>query len=380
MSPLGNYPSPSRNASDCSLPGSPTSTSTVNKPVSCHGSADVASVQPSNNTTVSCSTKSPSCHADGNCSNTNTDLSPYSSMQISTDGNHMGKSCKSEESLGKSELSRSSIKEQSSYHEADQASVSVPSTPNNNSIDNRNLTCNGNNSERNFSTHSIGISTLQHIFGKPNSATSISLKPRGQSSEVVDSMDDEKFSNKSPVKSSEDAVVVKAMSNINEMMNVQKNKSVDVASISPTKTFEQDKKDKELVMAKIVSSDSSSAAGDGSSHPSPTCHKVGRKAANKASSYVLKLSDKGHRSGKAYRMVQNVTEGSSTNSSFDEEQMMSHRKTGSSKRRDRSSGNMAEVSGVAVGNSPTHSSFEHRKNADRVVVDSFGDPDFGTPV
>jgi hypothetical protein len=298
----------------------------------------------------------------------------------------MGRSSNSEESLGKSPVSKSPVKEQRSSYEVDQTSVSVPSTPNNNS-DNRGLTYNGNNFERNINAQTIGISTLQQIFGKSNLKSSISLEHRSQSSEVVDNVkfkqdigetvgtDDEKFSDNSPVKSSEDALVVKAASKVSEIMNVEKSKGADIGK-SPKKTLKQDRKDRELVMAEVVSSDSSSAAYGGSAQPSPICHKVGRKQSN----YVLKFSDKGRRSGKAQRMVQNVTEGSSTSSSFDEEQMVPHCKTGSSKRRDGSSRSMAQVSVLAVGNSPTHSSCEHRKNANRPVVDSFGDPDFGTPV
>lgn len=307
-------------------------------------------------------------------------------MQISTDGSHMGRSSNSEESLGKSP-----VKESSSYCEMDQKSMSVPSTPNNNSTGNRDLAYNGNSFESNINAH-IGISTLQQVFGKSNSASSLSLEHRSQSSEVVDDVkfkqdsgetvgtSDAKCSDESPVKSSEGAVAVKTMSNVSEVMKVQDGRCADFASKSPTKSFKQDYKNKELVMSEPVSIDSSSAAGDGSSQPSPTCHTVGRKGVNTTSNYVLKLSDKGRRSGKAHRMVQNVTEGSSTSSSFDEEQMVSHRKMSSSKRRDGSLRNVTEVSVLAVGNSPTHSSTEHRKIADRVVVDSFGDPDFGTPV
>jgi hypothetical protein len=205
------------------------------------------------------------------------------------------------------------------------------------------------------------------------------VKLKQDSGETVGTSD-AKFSDKSPVKSSEDAVAIKTMSNVSEVMKVQKGKSADFASKSPTKSFKQDYKNRELVMSELVSLESSSAAGAGSSQPSPACHKVGRKGVDTTSNYVLKLSDKGRRSGKAHRMVQNVTEGSSTSSSFDEEQMVSHRKMSSSKRRDGSLRNVAEVSVLAVGSSPTHSSTEHRKIADRVVADSFGDPDFGTPV
>jgi hypothetical protein len=307
-------------------------------------------------------------------------------MQISTDGSHMGRSSNSEESLGKSP-----IKQSSNYCEMDQTSMSVPSTPHNNSTGNRDLAYNGNNFERNINAHIIGISTLQQIFGKSNSASSISLEHRSQSSEIVGDVkfkrdsgetagtSEAKFSDKSPVKSSEDVVAIKPRSNVSEVMNVQKSKSADVSK-SPTESFKQVNKDKELLMSELGSVDSSSAAGEGSSQPSPTCHKVGRKAVNKTSDCVLKLSDKGRRSGKAHRMAQNVTEGSSTSSSFEEEQMVSHRKMSGSKRRDGSLKNVAEVSVLAVGNSPMHSGSEQRKNADRVVVDSFGDPDFGTPV
>jgi hypothetical protein len=300
-------------------------------------------------------------------------------MQISTDGSHIGRSSNSEESLGKSP-----IKESSSYCEMDETSVSVPSTPNKDSNGNRDLAYNENTFESNISARSIGISTLQQVFGKPNSASSLSLehgcqvddfKLKQDSDETVDTKD-AKFSDKSPVKSPEDAVATKTPNNVTGVMKVQNSKSADAVSKFPAKSFKQDYKDKELVM----SLDSSSGAGDGSSQPSPTCHKVGRKSVNKTSNYVLKLSDKGRRSGKAHRMVQNVTEGSSTSSSFDDEQMVSHRKTSSSKRRDGSLRNVSEVSVLAVGNSPTHSNSEHRKHADRVVVDSFGDPDFGTPV
>lgn len=381
--PFSNSSSPSRIASDCSSTSSPTCTTATNKPAGCHSSSLVAgSVQHSTNCTNSLS-----CHSDVNCSNINTDLSPYSPMQISTDGSHMGRSSNSEESLGKSP-----VKELSSYCEMDQKSMSVPSTPNNNSTGNRDVAYNGNNFESNINSHIIGISTLQQVFGKSNSASSISLEHGGQSSGVVDDVkykedigetvgtSDAKFSDESPVKSSEGAVAIKTTSNVSEARKVQNGKGADVASKSPTKSFKQDCKNKELSMSELVSIDSSSAAGDGSSQPSPTCHKVGRKGVNKTSNYVLKLSDKGRRSGKAHRMVQNVNEGSSTSSSFDEEQMVSHRKVSSSKRRDGSLRNVAEVSVLAVGNSPPHSSTEHRRNADRVVVDSFGDPDFGTPV
>lgn len=370
-------PSISRITSDCSSPGSPTSTAT-NKPTGCHSSSLVTTVEHS-----ATRTNSLSCHPDVNCSNINTVLSPYSPMQISTDGSRMGRSSNSEESLGKSP-----IKESSSYCEMDETSLSVPSTPNNDSNGNRDVAYNGNNFESNISARSVGISTLQQVFGNSNSASSVSLEHRCQvddfkfeqdSDETVGTRD-AKFSDKSPVKSSEDAVAIKTLNNVTEEIKVQKSQGSDAVSKCPAKSFKQDYKDKELVMSELVSLDSSSAAGDGSSQPSPTCHKVGRKSVNKTSNYVLKLSDKGRRSGKAHRMVQNVTEGSSTSSSFDEEQIVSHRKTSSSRRRDGSLRNVSEVSVLAVGNSPTHSNTEQRKNADRVVVDSFGDPDFGTPV
>lgn len=302
-------------------------------------------------------------------------------MQVSTDGSQMGRSSTSEESLEKSP-----VKQQDGYYEENPRSVSDPSTPNNNTVDNRDVTYRGDNFETNINSKTADISTLEQIFGKPNSTSSMSVGSRNQSSEEVNNVkfkqdigktvgvNDSEFSDKSPLRLSENAIPVKAV------RNVHSSKSVDVASKSPTKPNKRDKKDKELVMTDPMSNDSSSsAAGDGSSHLSPTCHRVGRKAGNRAPSYMLKLSDKGHRSGKAQRMVPNV-EGSSTNSSFDEEQMVSHHKMGSSKRRDRSLRNVAEASVLAVGNSPTHSSSEHRRIADRVVVDNFGDPDFGTPV
>lgn len=379
--PRDNSPFTSRNSSDCSLSGSPVSTSAVKKPVGFHDPT-----QQCINTTISCSSNSPSGHSDANGSNTNTYLSPYSPMQVSTDGSHMERSSYSEESLGKSPVSKSPKKQNRTSCEVDQKSVSFPSTPNNNSIGDRDLNYNANNFERNISAHNIGISTLQQIFGTSNSVSSISLEHGSQSSEVLDNIkfkqdigetvgkNDEKFSNKSPLRSSEDTLV--GRSKVGEIINVEKNKGADVTSTSPKETIKQDEKKKEMVTAEVVSSDSSSAACGGSSQPSPICHKVGRKH----SSYILKLSDKGRRSGKAHRMVHSVTEGSSTSSSFDEEHMVSHHKTGSSKRRDGTSRSMAEVSVLAVGNSPTHSSCEHRKNVDRVVADSFGDPDFGTPV
>jgi hypothetical protein len=301
-------------------------------------------------------------------------------MQVSTDGSNMGRSSTSEESLGKSP-----VKQQDSYEE-NHTSVSVPSTPNNNTTDNRDVTYNGNSFETNINVRTVGISTLQQVFGKPNSTSFTSIECKNQTSKEVNNArfkqdigetvgaNDDEFSDKSPVRFSEDAMPVKAVS------NVHKSKSVDVSIKPPTKPYKRDKKDKELVVAEPVSNDSSSSAtGDGSSHLSPTCHRVGRKAVNKGSSYMLKLSDNGQRSGKAHRMVPNV-EGSSTNSSFDEEQTVSHHKMGSSKRRDRSLKNVTEASVLAAGNSPTYSSSEHKRNADRVVVDNFGDPDFGTPV
>ncbi|KDR12726.1 uncharacterized protein LOC110835984 isoform X4 [Zootermopsis nevadensis] len=379
--------SPNRNSSDCSLSGSPTSTSATKKPTGCHNSAHATSIQHCTNTVISRSTNSLSGHSDANGSNTNTDLSPYSPIQVSIEGSHMGRSSNSEESLGKSPLFKSPVKEQRSSYEVDQTSASVPSTPNNN-VDNRDVTLNENNFERNNNAQGIGISTLQQIFGKSNSTSSISLENKSQSSEVTDNIKfkpdisetvdtvDVKFIDNSLVKSSEDTLVVKATNKVNEVTDVEKGKSADIVSKSPSESFKQDEKDKELIIAEIVSSDSSSAAYGGSSQPSPICHKVGRKQSN----YILKLSDKGRRSGKAHRMVQNVAEGSSTSSSFDEEQSTPHCKTGSSKRRDGRSRGMVQVSVLALGNSPTHSSCEHRKNADRLVVDSFGDPDFGTPV
>jgi hypothetical protein len=346
-----------------------------------HDSLLAASVQHPTNTVIMCSTNSISYHSDVNCSNTNTDVFPQSPMHVSTDGSHMGRSSTSEESLEKSP-----VKQRDSYYEENQTSVSIPSTPNNNTIDNRDVTYKGDNFETNINSKTADISTLQQTFGKANSASSMSVECRNQTSEEVNNVkfkqdigetigaNDAKFSDKSPVRLSEDAVPVKAV------CNVRNSKSVDVASKSPTKPHKQDKKDKELVMTEPMSNDSSSsAAGDGSSHLSPAYHRAGRKAFNRASSCILQLSNKGHRSGKAHRMVPNVEE-SSTNSSFDEEQMVSHHKIGSAKRRDRSLRNVAEASVLAVGNSPTHSSSEHRRVADRVVVDNFGDPDFGTPV
>ncbi|XP_069674241.1 uncharacterized protein [Periplaneta americana] len=368
-----------------SMPGSPTS-ALASKSVGGRGSAAVTSVQHSTNTTVS-STNSLSYQSDAACSNTNTDLSPYSPMQISTDGSQIGRSSNSEESLGKSPVSKSPIKEQSIYCETDQTSVSIPSTPNNNSNDNRDQIYNVNDLERNFNVRNIGISTLQQIFGKSNSVSSVSLERRSQTSEVVDDVetkqncgeqsvtDDEKFSDKSPAKSSDD-VDIHAIKHVNETINTQKNKKADSTSKSPTKTVKRDKKDKEKVKAEIGSDNNPPADGSGSSSVS---NKVGRKAPNKPANYVLKLSDKGRRSGKAHRMIQNVAEGSSTSSSFDEEQTVSNRKS-SSKRKDGSSRNVADVSALAVGNSPSHSIAEQKKNVDRVVVDNFGDPDFGTPV
>ncbi|KAJ9584623.1 hypothetical protein L9F63_021041, partial [Diploptera punctata] len=308
----------SRNASDCSIPGSPTSTVATNKPTPAA-------------TTVSCSTNSLNYQSDVN------NTSPYSPMQVSTDGSHMGRSSNSDESLGKSPL-----KEQNDYYEADHTSPSIPSTPNNNSKD----LYNGNDIEKNFSTHSIGISTLQQIFAKSNSNSSTSAASSRQNSEVMDSADckqefseikDEKLSDKSPIK---EATVVDS-----ETLNHNVPKS-------PVKTN------------KKVNDNVVEVSSDKSLQPSPVTHKVGRKAVSKSSNYMLKLSDKGRRSGKAHRMV---PEGGSTSSSFDEEQMVSNRKLNSSKRNSR---NISEVSVLAVGNSPTHIN----------SVDSFGDPEFGTPV
>jgi len=278
------------------------------------------------------------------------------------------------------------VKQRDSYYAENQRCVSDPSNPNNNDIDNRDVTYRGDDFETNINSKPAGISTSQQIFGKPNSTSSVSVECRNQTPEEVNNVkfkqgvgktvgvNDAKFSDKSPLRLSEDAVPVKAV------RNVHSSKSVDVASKSPTKPNKGDKNDKELIVTEPMSNDSSSStAGDGSSRLSPTCHRTGRKAGNRAPSYMLKLSDKGHRSGKAYRMVPTV-EGSSTNSSFDEEQMVSHHKMGSSKRRDRNLRNVAEASVLAVGNSPTLSSSEHRRTADRVVMDNFGDPDFGTPV
>ena len=310
-----------RNASDCSIPGSPTSTVATNKPT------PVA-------TTVSCSTNSLSYQSDAN------NTSPYSPMQVSTDGSHMERSSNSEESLGKSP-----VKEQSEYYEVDHTSTSIPSTPNNNRKD----LYNGNDLEKNFNEHNIGISTLQQIFAKSNSNSSTSAASSRQNSEVIDNTeckqeasetkdtDGEKLSDKSPVKE----VTIVDSETLNR--NVLK---------SPTKT------------SKKVNDSVVDVSGDKSLQPSPVTHKVGRKATSKTSNYMLKLSDKGRRSGKAHRMV---PEGGSTSSSFDEEQMVSSRKLSSSKRNSR---NIAEVSVLAVGNSPTHVN----------SVDSFGDPEFGTPV
>lgn len=371
-----NFASPFRNTSDCSLPASPASTS-----AGCHNPVLAASIQHPTNTIVMCSNNSVSYHSDVNCSNTNTDVSPQSPMQVSTDGSHMGRSSTSEESLEKSP-----VKQRDSYYAENQRCVSDPSNPNNNDIDNRDVTYRGDDFETNINSKPAGISTSQQIFGKPNSTSSVSVECRNQTPEEVNNVkfkqgvgktvgvNDAKFSDKSPLRLSEDAVPVKAV------RNVHSSKSVDVASKSPTKPNKGDKNDKELIVTEPMSNDSSSStAGDGSSRLSPTCHRTGRKAGNRAPSYMLKLSDKGHRSGKAYRMVPTV-EGSSTNSSFDEEQMVSHHKMGSSKRRDRNLRNVAEASVLAVGNSPTLSSSEHRRTADRVVMDNFGDPDFGTPV
>ncbi|PSN41266.1 hypothetical protein C0J52_14346 [Blattella germanica] len=317
-----------RNASDCSVPGSPNSMLATSKPT------PVA-------TTVSCSTNSLSYQSDAN------NPSPYSPMQVSTDGSNIGRSSNSEESPGKSP-----VKEQDDFYEGDHTSTSIPSTPNNNCNDTTDHTCNG-NYERNFNAHNIGISTLQQIFGKSNSNSSMSLENSRQSSEVMDNVDcklenseitgtdDEKLSENSPKKVLENEVIVSADETPNR--NIAK---------SPMKSCKRDKDNVDEV------------SGDVSSQPSPASHKVGRKGTSKSSNYVLKLSDKGRRSGKAHRMV---PEGSSTSSSFDEEQMASTRKMSSSKR---SSRNISEVSVLAVGNSPTHIN----------SVDTFGDPDFGTPV
>ena len=372
--PPANSASPFRNTSDCSLPASPASTS-----AGCHNPVLATSVQHPTNTIVMCSTNSLSYHSDVNCSKTNTDVAPQSPMQVSTDGSHMARSSTSEESLEKSP-----VNQRDSYYDENQSSVYDSSMPNNNTIDNKDVTYRGDNFEKNINSKTADIATLQQIFGKPNCTSSMSVECRNQTSEELNNVkfkqdivktvgvNDAEFSDKSPLRLSEDAKPVKAV------QNVHSSKSVDVASKSLTKSNKRDKKNKELLMTESNDS-SSSTAGDGSSHLSPTCHRAGRKAGNRAPSYMLKLSDKGHRSGKAYRMVPNVEE-SSTNSSFDEEQVVSHHKMGSSKRRDRSLRNVAEASVLPVGSSPTHSSSEHRRIADRVVVDNFGDPDFGTPV
>ena len=238
-------------------------------------------------------------------------------MRVSTDGSHMGRSSNSE----------SPAKEQSDYYEA-----SVPSTPNNNSKD----LYNGNTIDKNLNTHNIGISTLQQIFAKSNSNSSTSTASSRQNSETTDNAEcKQQVSDKSPV----EELTLANSESLNHNVPKSPVKKLNDAAVE--------------------------VPGDNSSQPSPVSHKVGRKTTSKSSNYVLKLSDKGRRSGKAHRMV---PEGGSTSSSFDEEQLVSSsRKLSSSKR---SSRNIAEVSVLAVGNSPTHVN----------SVDSFGDPEFGTPV
>ncbi|XP_066991480.2 Golgi-associated PDZ and coiled-coil motif-containing protein [Anabrus simplex] len=153
-----------------SLPDSPTPVSTGNVSM-------VHSQEPNNppRSIVSCSTNSLSDAA-------HTDRSPYSPMHISTDG---GRTSNSEESLLKSPA-KSPTKEEvnQNYYDGSETSVSVPSTPNNN---NKNSSSDSNEKADNkISARNIGISTLQQIFGKSSSTSSMSLDVKSQSSEAGD--------------------------------------------------------------------------------------------------------------------------------------------------------------------------------------------------
>jgi len=138
--PPANSASPFRNTSDCSLPASPACMS-----AGCHNPVLGASAQHTTNTNIMCSNKSVSYHSDVNCSKTNTDVSPQSPVKVSTDGSHMARSSTIEESLEKSPL-----KQWVSYYEENQRSVWDPLMPNNNTIDNRDVTYRGDDFETNI--------------------------------------------------------------------------------------------------------------------------------------------------------------------------------------------------------------------------------------
>ncbi|KAK7867383.1 hypothetical protein R5R35_008928 [Gryllus longicercus] len=385
----------SRNSSDCSLPDSPTPASASNAPTerqSQQASSNDPSSASAQRSTVSCSTNSLSYQSDANGSTALTEQSPYSPMHISTDG---GQTSNSEESLLKSPTPKSPLKEQSNkvYYDSTETSISVPSTPNNN----KGIVCDNEDKNNQKTSRNIGISTLQQIFGKSSSTSSVS-DLRSQSSDAGD----EPVNNNNPplIKSMEELQVENDVYekplNKNEWNNMKADKRK--MEKSPSTKFEEKSlldnhqtgeespktstpKERVIVKNEIEITESPNVTKANvvkSVHHKEASKQNGaeikpvpenKKGSRSSHHYGLRLTDKGHRSGRAQRLVHS----SSTGSSFDDEQTGGARKSSSSRRRE-------TPTVLAVGNSPTHS-VQHMKiiNQDR-LLDGFGDPDFGTPV
>ncbi|GLG93991.1 Golgi-associated PDZ and coiled-coil motif-containing protein [Gryllus bimaculatus] len=384
-----------KNSSDCSLPDSPTPASASNVPTERQSQQD-SSNHPSSasaqRSTVSCSTNSLSYQSDANGSTALTEQSPYSPMHISTDG---GQTSNSEESLLKSPTPKSPLKEQSNkvYYDSTETSISVPSTPNNN----KGIVCDNEDKNNQKTSRNIGISTLQQIFGKSSSTSSVS-DLRSQSSDAGD----EPVNNNNPplIKSMEELQVENDVYekplNKNEWNNMKADKRK--MEKSPSIKFEEKSlldnhqtgeespktstpKERVIVKNEIEVTESPNVTKANvvkSVHHKEASKQNGaeikpvpenKKGSRSSHHYGLRLTDKGHRSGRAQRLVHS----SSTGSSFDDEQTGGARKSSSSRRRE-------TPTVLAVGNSPTHS-VQHMKiiNQDR-LLDGFGDPDFGTPV
>ncbi|XP_049767923.1 uncharacterized protein LOC126101285 [Schistocerca cancellata] len=308
-----------RNYSDCSIPGSPLMNE--KEQLEPHSAGDHEAgfaEQLSSSFAVSCSTNSPS-HSDTNFSAVNMDPSPYSPMQVSTDGRS---------SVSEDSLVRSPIKDHTgqNYYKDSDTSISVPSTPNNNN--NRQSVT---NEDDKHNLMNIGVTTLQHIFGNtfPNPSASPDTKNH-ISSDAVDSVSLGSVILDSNKNSLENTATTGAKHDDVQRHSAKIKKTSSIDSTSDQSPGETSSLTSEKCRSK--SRESQKTRGHKKRSAGTSVVETHGQRTGRSSTGVTKFADTGHRSGRAQRLAQDISPPSVSGSSRS------------------------------------------------VGTDSFGDPDFGTPV
>ncbi|XP_047098499.1 uncharacterized protein LOC124712248 [Schistocerca piceifrons] len=308
-----------RNYSDCSIPGSPLMNE--KEQLEPHSAGDPEAgfaEQLSSSFAVSCSTNSPS-HSDTNFSAVNMDPSPYSPMQVSTDGRS---------SVSEDSLVRSPIKDHTgqNYYKDSDTSISVPSTPNNNN--NRQSVT---NEDDKYNLMNIGVTTLQHIFGNtfPNPSASPDTKNH-ISSDAVDGVSLGSVILDSNKNSLENTATTGAKHDDVQRHSAKIKKTSSIDSTSDQSPGETSSLISEKCRSK--SRESQKTRGHKKRSAGTSVVETHGQRTGRSSTGVTKFADTGHRSGRAQRLAQDISPPSVSGSSRS------------------------------------------------VGTDSFGDPDFGTPV